>query len=127
MKKEPGFIALITVLIILAVALIVSLSANLLSINEAQMSLSKNQSSEAYYLANLCAEEALMRLKEDESYSGDETITIEGGSCHILPIEGNWTVKVLSNFQSQIKKIKIVIEQINPEMTINSWEQVSDF
>ena len=126
-KESGGFIALTTILIILAVSLIVGLSIGLLSINEAIMGLKKTQSSQADYLANLCAEEALMKLKEDINYPGNETIEIEEGNCQILPIEGNWTVKTIANFQNQIKKIKIVVSQINPQMLISSWQEVADF
>ena len=125
--KAEGFIALTTILIILAVSLIVGLSIALLSINEAMMGLKKTQSSQAYYLANLCAEQALMGLKEDINYPGNETIEIEGGSCQILPIEGNWTIKTFANFQNQIKKIKMVVSQVNPQMLISSWQEVTDF
>lgn len=127
LQANKGFIALIAVLIILAISLTIGLGANLLSINETKMALKKYHSLQAFSLAQLCAEEALMKLKEDENYPGDETFLIEGGSCQILPIEGNWTLKVLSNFQNQTKKIKIVIEKVNPEMVIDSWEQVPDF
>lgn len=122
-----GFIALITVLIILGVVLLVGLGISQLSISEAQMSLQKSQSSQAFYLANLCAEDALMKLKNDSNYLGNETITIGEESCQILPIEGQWTVKVSANFQSQIKKMKIVISQVNPAMVIDSWQEVPDF
>ena len=122
-----GFIALITVLTILAIVLMIGLSISFLSIGEASMSLQKSQSSQAYYLANLCVENALMRLKENSSYLGDETINIENGSCHILPIEGNWTVKISANFQNQVRKIVIMISQISPEIIIDSWQEVADF
>ena len=127
LKTNNGFIALVTVLIIFAIVLLVGLSISLLSINEAQMGLRKSLSSQAYYLANLCAEDALMKLKEDINYSGNETIGIGGGSCQILPIEGNWTIKTISNFQNQVKKIKIIVSQANPQMLISSWQEVSEF
>ena len=122
-----GFIALITILLILGVVLIVGLGISQLSIGEAKMSLQKSQSSQAYYLANLCAEDALMKLKEDINYPGDETINIENGTCQILPIEGTWTVKISANSQNQIKKMKIVVSQINPNMIIDSWQEVAEF
>ncbi|MCH8741571.1 hypothetical protein IH779_01595 [Patescibacteria group bacterium] len=121
-----GFIALITILIILGVVLLIGLGISQFSISEAQMSLQKSQSSQAFYLANLCAEDALMKLKGDISYSGETIPNIENGSCTIL-VDGNWTVKVSANFQNQIKKIKIVVSQINPEMIIDSWQEVSEF
>ena len=124
---QKGFIALITVLILLGIVLIIGLSSSFLSIGEASMSLQKSQSSQAYYLANLCAEDALMKLKIDPNYSGNETINIGNGSCQILSIEGNWTIKVSGNFYNQIKKIKIIVSQINPEMVIDSWQEVAEF
>jgi nitrate/TMAO reductase-like tetraheme cytochrome c subunit len=127
LQSNKGFIALITVLIIFAIVLLVGLSISLLSINEAQMGLKKSQSSQAYFLANLCAENALMKLKENINYSGNETIEIEGGSCQILPIEGKWIIKTISNFQNQVKKIKIIVSQVNPQMLISSWQEVADF
>ena len=126
-KTDNGFIASITIFIVLAIALLLGLSFGLLAISETNMSLEKTQSSQAYFLANLCAEQALMKLKEDINYQGNETIVIEGGNCQILPIEGKWTVKILSNFQNQTKKTKIIIVQINPKMIISSWLEVADF
>ncbi len=106
----------------------IGLSVSFLSIGEASMSLQQSQSSQAYYLANLCAEEALIELKEDSDYTG-ETVNIENGSCTSLvsPAVGAWTVEISADFQNQIKKIKIVINQINPEMIINSWQEVAEF
>lgn len=122
-----GFIALITILIISSVALLVGLSVSFFTLGEAQMSLQKNQSSQAHYLANLCAEEALMKLKEDVNYQGNEVFGFEQGSCQILAIEGNWTLKVLADCSNQIKKLKIIVNQIDPEVKIFSWQEVADF
>ncbi len=122
-----GFAALTTILIILAISLILGLAISLLSINEMIMGLKKNFSSRAYYLTNLCAEHALMKLKEGINYQGNETIEIDGGNCRILAIEGNWIVKTTGNYQNQVKKMKIVINQINPQMVIQSWEEVASF
>ena len=123
---QGGFIALITVLIILGIALLVGLGVAQLSFGEIQMGLQKSQSSQASYLANLCAEDALMKLKGDIGYSGETIPNIENGSCTSL-VDGNWTVKVSANFQNQTKKMKIVVSQINPEMIIDSWQEVSEF
>lgn len=124
---SKGFVGLTIVLIVLAVASLVGLSIGLLGLGEAKMGLQKSQSSQAYFLANLCAEEALMKLKENINYPGNETINIGDDRCFILPIEGSWIVKTSANFAGQVKKNKIIISQINPRMTIVSWQEVSDF
>lgn len=126
-ETQKGFVALITALVVSAVVLVIGVGLGLGSINEMKMALQKSQSSEAYYLANLCAEEALMKLKEDSAYLGNENINMENGNCTILPIEGNWIVKVLATASNQTKKMKLIISQINPEIIIDSWEEVADF
>jgi len=126
-KSENGFVALLTIFIILTIALLLGLSFGLLAISETNMSLEKTQSSQADFLANLCAEQALMELKENINYQGNETIEAEGGNCQILPVEGNWVIEVIANFQNQIKKTKITVTQVNPKMVISSWQEVADF
>lgn len=125
-NNKKGFIALITVLIISAIALLISLGIGLSSINEANMSLQENQSSQAYYLANLCSEWALMKLKETGSAYTGEVLNIENGICQIS-VESKWIVKVSANFSNQTKKMKIVVSEIHPEMIINSWQEVANF
>lgn len=126
-KNKNGFVALIIVLIILAIGISTGVGLGLRSISGMKMSLQKNQSSRAYYLTNLCAEHALMKLKEDSNYTGNEIIIIESENCTVMPIEGNWTVKVSGDFKDQIKKMKIIVSQIDPEMVIDSWEEVPNF
>jgi len=65
-----GFIALITLLILFLISLSIGVGFTLRSIGRAKTSLQINQSSQAFYLANLCAEEALMKLKENINYPG---------------------------------------------------------
>ncbi|MCX6764156.1 MAG: hypothetical protein NTU58_00375 [Candidatus Nealsonbacteria bacterium] len=126
-KNQEGYIALISVITASAIALMIVISAGLLGISDLKMELQKIQSLQSYYLANLCAEHSLMRLKENMSYNGDETINLAEGTCRILPIEGNWTVKVFASSSGQVRKMKIIISQINPKMSIYSWEEVAEF
>jgi len=127
LKKQKGFIAITTVLIISALVLMVGIGVSLESIGEIKMGLQRSLSSESYYLANLCVEEALMKLKEDSAYLGDEIINLGNGSCTILPIEGNWTIKISASSSDQVKKIKLIVSQINPEIIVDSWEEVAEF
>ena len=130
-QNNNGYIALVSVLIISAVVLLVAINASLFGISESDVATREYQSSRAFYLAMLCAEDGLMKLKEDINYSGNETLDIEGGECAILPVEGsgnfNRTVKTTGTFSDQIRKIKIEINRVNPIMNIRSWEEVSDF
>lgn len=131
MKNQPGYIALISVIIISALAILIASSANLVSIGESDMGLQENQSWEAFYLATACAEEALMRLKDNLDYVGNETLTFDSGFCTIEPLEGignqDRIIKVFGTAHNQIRKIKIEINTVNPETEISSWQELADF
>ncbi len=131
MKHQQGYIALVTILIISAIVLLVGISVNLLSISESDMGLQKNQSSEAYYLANLCAEDALMKLKDDLNYLGNETLTIGDGSCYIYAPEGSGNkdriIKATGTIYNHTRKIKIEINRVNPDTEIASWQELPLF
>jgi len=131
MENQKGFIALITVLIISAILLMISISSNLFGISESDMGLQKSQASQAFYLANLCSEDALMKLKNDINYLGNENLIFDNGSCSILPIESgsgeSRTVKTIGSIQNQIRKIRIEMGRINPSLQISLWQEVSDF
>lgn len=130
-KNQKGYIALILVLIISGVTLLVAISANLLGISESDMGLQKSQSSQSFYLATLCAEDALMKLKDNLGYPGNETLSIDNGTCDILSVEGsgnqNRIIKTTGTYFNQTRKIKITINKVNPKTSIGSWQEVVDF
>ena len=131
MRNQEGFIALISVLIIGAIVLAISIGLSLRSIGETNMSLAEQESHRALALANLCAEQALMKLESVLNYAGSENVTIGSESCDILAISGsgnfNRTVQAQSTVSGYTKKVKVVVSQISPTMQITSWEEVSDF
>lgn len=130
-SEEKGYIALILVFIISAVVILIATSASLASISESNMGLQENHSWEAFYLAMACTENALMSLKDDLNYEGDETLTFDNGTCTIEPLEGTGnqdrTIKVSGTSSGQMRKIKIEIDTVNPDMEIRSWQQVVEF
>jgi len=118
---------MITVLIISALVLMVAIGISLESIGEMKMGLQRSLSSQSYYLVNLCAEEALMTLKQGGTYTEKVIKHMENGDCTIEPIEGSWTIKVSASSSGQFKKMKLVVSQINPEIIVDSWEEVAEF
>lgn len=131
MKKNKGVIALTSILIVGALVLLIAVGVSLRSISEINMSLDQESSKKALFLANLCSEQALMKLKKSLNYSGNESIIIGQDTCSILPVEGignsSRIIKTQSTFSKYTKKVKIVIQQVNPLMKILSWNEVGDF
>ncbi len=130
-SKSEGYIALISVLIISALTILIASSTNLISISESKMGLQENQSWEAFYLTNACAEDALMKLKDNLNYPGNEILIFDEGICTILPLEGtgneNRVIKVSGSAFNQVQKIRIEINRVDPEIQIKSWQQIINF
>lgn len=129
--KNQGFTALISVLIISALILTISIGLSLRSIEEIKMASNQDLSNKALSLTEACAENAVLKLKQNQSYSGNEDVIIEGNdSCHIFPVEGsgnfNRVIKTESTVKELKRKIRIDISQVSP-LQIFSWQEVSDF
>lgn len=125
-----GYIALTSILIISAIVLLIALSAGLLSISELNMGLEKNQSAEAYYLASACAEQGLQEIRNSDSFTGPGNLSLENGDCSydVSQTGGeNRTIEALGIVNNIIRKIKISLDTINPNINITSWQDVPDF
>lgn len=81
-RKENGYIAFTSLLVISAITLVVATSVALLNIDSAQSSLSVNQKQTAIINTKSCAEEALVRIRDNYSYTGG-TLNLNEGSCVI--------------------------------------------
>lgn len=129
--RERGLIALITVLIISSVVLLTALSTNLLGISEAQMGLKKQKTSQAFYLATACAEDALLRLQNNFTYTLTipETVVLNGGSCDIISVTGTIQkeVRTEATVDNKTRRIKILVSSPAGHLVIDFWQEVADF
>ncbi|MFA4998424.1 MAG: hypothetical protein WC514_00120 [Candidatus Paceibacterota bacterium] len=95
-KKQEGFIAITSVLIINALILVLGISMFHASLTDQSMSASYDSGEEASSLAETCLREAFSKLKGNISYTGDESVDVNGMSCSINPVEdlGEHTKKI---------------------------------
>jgi hypothetical protein len=130
-KKQLGYVALIAVLIIGAAVLNISLSSVIVSITNNMNGLSYQNLSQATSLSHACGEKALMDLKENESYAGNEIINLGNGTCEVLAIENlgdqSRIIKTIGRVNGATRKTRIEISSINPSMNIVAWQEVNDF
>lgn len=130
MKNQQGYIALISVLIISATVLLLGISASLLALGEANMGLLKNQSSEAYFLANLCAEEALQQIQDSVPFQGNGNISAGNGICDYVVVKllgQNRTIDTSGTVGTIVRRISITLDKVNPNINIISWQEVANF
>lgn len=128
-SEEKGYIALLSTLFLVTIGGVVAGSLILLGLGFSKSSFALEQSNQAKALANACAEEALLKLKQDLSYAGNETITLASGSCQIQDVKGtgpNRIIKTTGTVGTIIRKVEVKVK-ISPSFTLTSWLEVADF
>src|SRR4030042_4093857 len=133
-KKQEGFVAITSVLIVSALVLVLGVSMCHNSLEDQAMSAAFNKGEEASLLADFCAREAFQNIKQDINYAGDETIEINGMSCEINPIENiSTSTKKIStlatvgeqpHYKRQEKEIRYVVESADWLCTECDFENV---
>lgn len=141
-KTESGFIILGATIILGAVGTVMGLSLAFVAITSSQNSVIIQQSMQARYLADACAESALTAIKQNENYSGGETVVIHNRECTIGAITTNgneYTIPSSATVDTVTRKVKVIVNRtttLNPEdplapetvsVTMGSWQEVSDF
>lgn len=81
--NHRGFMALVTVVIIAAAALIMSLNSSLLGLGALEFGTIAAGGGRAVSLADGCVEEALRHLRVNPIYLGNPSLSIFDGSCII--------------------------------------------
>ena len=127
--SHGGYIALISVLVVGAVGGGITISLILLGLGSARTSLSVDQSNQAMALSNACAEEALQRIRDSATFTGNRSLTLGEGVCEFtVTSQGgqNRTVTASGVIGNNIRKEKIKIDKINPAIQVVSWEEIAD-
>jgi type II secretory pathway component PulK len=129
-ETDEGFVALVSVIIVGAIAIAVVLALLLFGISSVQNAEVFERSAKARYMADACAEYALERLREDPSYSGSETVEIGGNSCEILSVEhiseGAVAVSTIGTSGDAVRKVRVITSRLRPSVRISLWEEVGE-
>jgi hypothetical protein len=128
-RKLRGFATLFSVVILMLLSTFV-VTGILLSSN---MSLQSNavyrDAIVARDLADSCANVAVNKLKLDNTYTGNETITLGTKQCQILAITGsgntNRVVRTSAVTGSVTRKIEVSIAVLTPNLTVNYWQDTA--
>ncbi|MDO8260852.1 MAG: hypothetical protein Q7T50_05160 [Candidatus Magasanikbacteria bacterium] len=134
MKKcyynKKGYVVLITVLLVGAVGLSIAISIILLGLGQARTGATVNQLNQARALANTCAEEGLQQIRDLDSFTGTDTLTLDNGTCEYTVINqggDNREIQASGTVGQINRKIKVNTDSISPTINITSWQEVSDF
>lgn len=125
-----GYIALLSVIVVGAIGTAIMLSVMLLGITTSKTDFAVQQSGNAKVLASSCGEEALQKILETGTTSGNASLTIGSGTCNyvITSVNGqNITIDATGITGTLTSKVKIVIATTTPAIILSSWQEVGDF
>ena len=128
MKK--GFVALISVVIVGAIILSIAVFMIYINLNSSQGGLIIKKSDQSRMLAQTCSEYALQKINDENDFVGTNSFSLLEGDCSYTIISGggeNRTINSWGQVENMIRKEEVIINQINPEINIISWQEVADF
>lgn len=129
-KNQGGYITLVSVLVVGAVGVAITLSLILLGLGASRTSFAYEQSNQAKGLANVCAEEAMQRIRDSTPFIGSNTLTLGQGICgYTVTSQGpqSRTINASGTVGTIIRKVRIIINRINPTIQVVSWQEIADF
>ncbi len=128
-KKEQGFISLISVLIVGAVGLTITISLISQGISSSKISFSLEKYKKAMTLAEICVEEGLLRVRNDKGFLGEESFSFDEGNCsyEIKENEEDELYVYAVGESGFIKKrLKVTINETEPRVIISSWSRINN-
>ena len=129
-KEQNGYIALVSILVVGAVGVAITLSMILLGLGLSRTSFAVEQSNQAKSLANACVEEGLQQIRDSVPFTGSGNLMLGQGTCvYTVTSQGaqNRTITSSGTIGTIIRKVKVVINKINPTITVTSWQEVDNF
>ncbi|HBU07347.1 MAG TPA: hypothetical protein DEB09_04670 [Candidatus Magasanikbacteria bacterium] len=119
-----GMVALLTVIIVSATALLMAFSASMLGLGEMDMGYTSQKGQESLSFVNGCAEESLRQLQLNANWPGG-TLNLMGGSC-IISVFSNGNNRVLTvsgTIDNFTKKLQILASVNNGMVSTTSWQE----
>ncbi len=125
MQKQKGFGTLYIVIIIGSIVLSLSLWLSTGSFWSIQNGINLKNSQQTRSLVEACAEVALEAMRENNSYTGSNSITIGTNSCNYTVTNTGGDNRSISNtgsVGSVTRKLEVTTSSFNP-IVISSWQE----
>lgn len=123
-KKDSGFVALITAIILTAILLTITVTLNQTSFFTRGILLDSEYKERSAALAEACVDVARLKLANDLSYSGNETVNISDSQCRIRPIASK-VIETTATSSQSVTNLRVII---NPsDISVVSWNELPSF
>ena len=129
-RNRKGFITLLSIVVVGAVGVAITASLILLGLGSSRTSFTNEQSNQVRALANACVEEALQQIRDSVQFTGSGSLTLGQGTCnYTVTSQGGQdrTITASGTVGTITRKVKVIINKINPTIQVVSWQEVVDF
>lgn len=126
LQTSRGFSTLFIVIILGGIALSLTLALSTSSVWSIRGSIDAKTSNTTKSLVNACAEVALEAIRENNSYTGTNSVVLNNNTCTytITNTDGTTRSITVSGTVSDItRKLSITTSSFNP-LVISSWQEV---
>lgn len=126
LPAKHGFSTLFIVIILGAITLSIVFALSTGSAWSIRGSIDTKNSNKAKALVNACAEVALERIRENNAYTGTDSVALDGNTCtYIVSNTGGTTRSLLvSGLVSGVtRKLNITTGTFNP-LVVSSWREI---
>jgi hypothetical protein len=124
--RNRGFAAILSVVLVSGIALIASVAVAANYIIQSREITDRIFAIQARSSANSCAYIALLRLKLNNSYNGNEDISVDKVICRIESVVANGvarTVYATATVSGYASRVKVEITDVS-EFFVNSWREI---
>ena len=125
-RSRPGFAAITIVILICGVALISSTALAGVYMTEARETTVRAYAVQARSSAYACANIAMLRIKRNRSYTGNENISVDKVVCSIAAVVSNAnarTVYAQATVSGMSARIQVQIADVD-QLFVSSWTEV---
>ena len=125
--KQNGYVALLSVLVLSAIATTVAVTLLLTGTDSSREVLVVQQSAIARSYADACADEALQLIHDSTTYTGTGNLTLAHGSCSYTVTStgaSTRTISAAATVGNATRKVAVYVT-ISSTISINSWQEVS--
>lgn len=128
MKHSTFFLpgqTLVTVLIFVIVAITLTTGAIALTITNSQTASSFDRGNQAYYVAESGAENGVISVLRNPSYTG-ETLSM-GSDSSVISVSGTnpYTITSVGRSGGFVRKIQVTVSYTDGVLTVLSWKEVN--
>ena len=124
-KITSGYVSLMMVLVMTAIVTLLIASATQSGIISSRTTTNAEVGQQALYNAEICAEEALERIRQTNSYTTDFSLTLDVGSCS-SDISGGGSNKVIiasGMVGDNVETISVSTDSLSPIITVDEWQE----